>query len=133
MTEIEANDLWQRAIQAYKSAKILVTNDYDGSASRSYYAAFNAVSALLALDDLVFKKHSAVESSVHRDFVKSGKWDKKIGASYTFLRALRDKGDYGGGMHVSSQEALEAIAAVELILSAVSKSKPELFAFMSVP
>lgn len=38
----------------------LFDGDYENSANRSYYAISHAIRALLALDSLDFKKHSAV-------------------------------------------------------------------------
>jgi uncharacterized protein (UPF0332 family) len=44
----EVADYWARAIQALQTAESLVDRDPDASSSRAYYAAFYAVSALLA-------------------------------------------------------------------------------------
>jgi uncharacterized protein (UPF0332 family) len=46
---------------------------YDVSASRSYYAAFYAASALLLNEGIDTSKHSGVIALVHQHFVKSGK------------------------------------------------------------
>jgi hypothetical protein len=43
-----------RALTAMKSAHMLLQSDPDGNASRAYYAAFNAVSALFALSGRTF-------------------------------------------------------------------------------
>jgi uncharacterized protein (UPF0332 family) len=45
----EALALWLRAVRSYKSAAKLADEDPDAAASRTYYAAFHAVSALFAL------------------------------------------------------------------------------------
>ena len=42
----EAADLWERAGRALKTAEDCSEEDPDASVSRSYYAAFHAVSAL---------------------------------------------------------------------------------------
>ena len=64
--------LWDRACRTIESAATLADTDPDSSASRAYYAAFYAVSALFAARDRHFRKHKAVEVAVHRDLVKSG-------------------------------------------------------------
>ncbi|MBI4385177.1 MAG: hypothetical protein HY579_14255 [Nitrospinae bacterium] len=69
-----ARVFWERAITALHSANLLIPPDPDGAASRAYYAAFNAVSALLALEGKSLKKRSAVDSAVHRDLVRTGRW-----------------------------------------------------------
>ena len=46
---------------------------YDVSASRAYYAAFYAASALLLNEGIDTNKHSGVIALIHQHFVKSGK------------------------------------------------------------
>jgi uncharacterized protein (UPF0332 family) len=123
----EAIDLWNRAWRALLTARTLARNDPDASASRSYYAAFHASSALFAAEGRTFSRHSALEAAVHRDLVKSGRWAQTLGQDYSLLRGLRQTGDYGGGMHVAMAEAEDAILAAERIVKAVHASNPDLF------
>jgi len=99
----------------------------DAAASRAYYAAFYAVSALLALEGKTFTRHSGVEAAVHRDLVRRGRWSRDLGAIYTGLLRLREVGDYGGDRHVTSQQAQEARANARRIIEAVSRSRPDQF------
>lgn len=69
-----AFDLWSRAIDTIKVVEKILSISPDSAASRAYYAAFFAVSSLFALQNKTFKKHSEVESSVHRDLVKRKIW-----------------------------------------------------------
>ncbi|OGG51980.1 MAG: hypothetical protein A3F84_15290 [Candidatus Handelsmanbacteria bacterium RIFCSPLOWO2_12_FULL_64_10] len=119
--------LWSRAIQALRTARSTVSTDPDAAASRAYYAAFYAVSALFALQGKTFSKHSAVEAAVHRDLVHAGVWPVDLGKDYSFLLQLRETGDYGGPTHVSGEEALESIEAARRILQAVRDTDPESF------
>lgn len=121
----EALDFWNRARKALETAKILVEQDPDASASRSYYAAFYAVSTLLALEGKSFRKHSGVERAVHRDLVHSGTWPEELGTAFSWLASLRYTGDYGGGQHVEPAEAREAVSKAQLLLEAVQRSAPE--------
>lgn len=123
----EASDFWSRAVKAIDTAKSLISKDPDASASRSYYAAFYAVSALFAVEGKTFSKHSAVESAIHRDLVKSGRFTIDLGKQYTFLAELRITGDYGGGLHVSEADATKAFEFAENILLKISKESPESF------
>jgi len=113
----EAADLWQRAVQALATAQSLSSSDPDAAASRAYYAAFYAVSAWFTMSGTTFTRHSAVEAAVHRDLVKAGLSKAEIGKGYSFLHSLRSTADYGGRMHVSPEEAAEAVAAAGLIVS----------------
>ena len=118
-----ARDLWARANRAMQTARRNFNDeDYDATASRAYYAAFYAVSALFSLKGLSFNKHSAVEAAVHRNLVKPGIWTVAMGADYRSLHVLRSTGDYGGLEHVSPEQAEQSLQASENILSAVKKN-----------
>lgn len=123
----EALDFWDRALEALRAAEALLGVSTDGAASRAYYAAFYAVSALFAADRVTFKRHSAAEAAVHRDLVRSGKWSADLGASYAKLLELRQTGDYGGGNHVGIDDARKALEAAKAIVAAVSHGQPGQF------
>lgn len=119
----EVKSLWERALQAYETAKDLIAKDADAAASRAYYAAFYAVSALFLDEGRDFSKHGAVEAAVHRDLVKGKRMSNDFGADYSFLRGLRDTGDYGGWAHVSEDDASESVAAAGRIIQKVAEGK----------
>jgi uncharacterized protein (UPF0332 family) len=121
----EVLDEWSRAERALRTAQALVSEDPDAAASRAYYAAFHAVSALLAFEGRSYHKHSAVERAVHRDLVKTGRWTPVVGAAFSWLANLRYTGDHGGESHVQPEEAREAAAKAALVLQAVRVSLPE--------
>lgn len=66
----------------------------DFSANRLYYAAFYAVSAVLAARGKNYSKHGAVRAAFHRDLVKAGVMDVKFGKLYDHLFYSRQKADY---------------------------------------
>ena len=116
--EIKAN--LERAAQSIQAARQLASSGYyDFAASRAYYAAFYAATALLLHEGMEFKKHSAVIASVHQKFVKTGKLDKVHGKHLNWLFELRGIGDYGGLAHVSLHESERAIEAAEQFLEAI--------------
>jgi uncharacterized protein (UPF0332 family) len=121
----EVQDYWSRAIQAFQTAASLIDRDPDASSSRAYYAAFYAVSALLAFEQRSFSKHTAIERAVHRDLVKPGIWDVNLGAAFSWLANLRHTADYGGGEHVRTEDAELAVEKARLILEAVRGSAPD--------
>jgi uncharacterized protein (UPF0332 family) len=123
----EVRDLWERAVQAFQTAEALVDRDPDASSSRAYYAAFYAVSALLALEGQSYSKHTAVERAVHRDLVKTGKLTVEVGASFSWLANLRYTADYGGSEHAEAGDAGQAVEKAGLILKAVREAAPEVF------
>jgi len=86
---------------------------YDISASRAYYAAFYAASALLLNEGIDTSKHSGVIALIHQHFVKGGKLSKEQGKNLNWLFELRSVGDYGVSLHVASEEARKAVDIAE--------------------
>ena len=117
---------WQRARRALTSADQLVRTDPDSAASRAYYAAFHALTALFALRGLTFSKHSAIRSALHRDLVQTGQWKKELGRMYDFLMDLRETGDYGGLTQVTPDDARSAMEKARAVLEAVRAACPEI-------
>lgn len=116
--EIAAN--LERADQSIRAARELASRGYhDFVASRAYYAAFYAATAILLHEELEFSKHSAVIASIHQRFVKMGRLDKKYGKDLNWLFELRGVGDYGATVHVSQQDAEKAIRAAEGFVQAI--------------
>ncbi len=121
----------ERAEQSLQAARELAAGGYyDIAASRAYYAAFYAATAVLLCEGLAFSKHSGVIGAVHQHLVKPGKLDQQYGKELNLLFELRGVGDYGATVHVSEAQAAQAIRiaagfmnAIELLLQAV-QSQP---------
>ena len=110
----------ERAERSLEAARQLALNGhYDFAASRAYYAAFYAATALLLHEGLEFSKHSGVIAAIHQRFVRTGKLAREQGKALNWLFELRGVGDYGGMAHVSLQEAGQAIETAEKFLEAV--------------
>ena len=123
---------WDRAVDALRDAHLPLANGgFDSAASRAYYAAFHAVTALFALEDRIFTKHSALEAAVHRDLVKAEKWSSGLGRDFSFCVELRGVGDYGTDVRVDAKQATDVIASARRILVAVRDALPA--NFPSVP
>ena len=123
----EALDWCKRARQAIATAQSLVGSDPDAAASRAYYAAFYGASALFAAEAKSFRKHSAVESAIHRELVNQGRWNTELGTYYSWLAGLRMTGDYGGPSHVSLKDAEVAVFRARAILERVERYLPPEF------
>ncbi len=110
---------WERAKRALESARQLADTDPDSAASRAYYAAFHALTAVFAIRGSTFNKHSAIRAALHRDLIQGALLPAECGRDYDFLLALRDTGDYGGVAQVSAESAELAISKAKQFLSAL--------------
>lgn len=110
----------ERADTNLQVATELLEKGYsDISASRAYYAAFYAASALLLNNGFDTSKHSGVIALIHQHFVKSGQLDKEQGRNLNWLFELRSVGDYGVSLHVTIEDARRAVLVAEDFLRVV--------------
>jgi uncharacterized protein (UPF0332 family) len=117
-SEISSN--LERAETNLQVARELLEKEYfDVSASRAYYAAFYAASALLLNEGLDTSKHSGVIALIHQRFVKNGRLSKEQGRNLNWLFELRSVGDYGVSLHVVQQDAQRAVHIAEDFFEAV--------------
>lgn len=115
----------RRARETLKAADWLAREGFtNDAASRAYYAAFYAASALHVQAGRDFSKHSGVRSSLHRDVIKSGLLEERFGKHYNFLWNLRNLGDYGRTERVASDKATEAVNKAREFVEAVAALLP---------
>jgi uncharacterized protein (UPF0332 family) len=123
--ENEIASYLERANTSLQVARELFDRDYyDVSASRAYYAAFYAASALLLNEGIDTSKHSGVIALIHQHFVKSGKLSKEQGRNLNWLFELRSVGDYGVSLHVAQGDAQRAVNTAKDFFEAVKALLP---------
>lgn len=85
---------------------------YDFAINRAYYAAFDAMRAVNALDGFDSSKHSGVIAHFNQFYVKTGKFER--GTSSIIKRAtyLREKSDYEDFYSATYEEAVELYSMV---------------------
>ncbi len=102
------------------SAKILLEKgNYKDSVSRSYYAMFTGIRAVLAKDGIDYSKHSGVIAYFQREYVKTGTFEKKYSKYIQNAFQVRNSSDYDDFYVVSKTEAQEQIDRAEKLLAAV--------------
>lgn len=116
----------EMARERLNSSKVLLdAGSYKDSISRSYYAMFTAIRALLAMDGQDFSKHAGVISFFQKEYVKSGNFDKKYSKYISQAFQIRNNSDYADFFLVSLQDtkeqyerAVEFLAVVEAFIEA---------------
>ena len=110
----------ERAIAALQAAKILLSSELpNDAASRAYYSAFHAATALLLSKRLSFGSHAGILRAVSLNFVKTGELPKNYGRSLNWLAELRQLADYGELRNVTVPDAEQAIVSAEQFLQQV--------------
>jgi len=96
----------EQADESLDSAQILLEHKkYRPSVSRSYYAMFYAVQALLTRKKLVTSKHSGAIAIFNREFVKTNIVDREFSRWLQEAFDLRQRADYREMFIVTNERA----------------------------
>ena len=96
----------EQADESLDSAQLLLNHKkYRPSVSRSYYAMFYAVQALLIQKEIITSKHSGAIALFNREFVKNNIFDKEFSRWFQEAFDLRQRADYREMFIVSAERA----------------------------
>ena len=101
------------------SSYLLNGNFIKDSIGRSYYAMFASARALLALEGVDFSKHAGVISYFQKEYIKTGKFDKKYSKYISHAFRIRNHSDYDDFYTVSKQDAEEQYEHAEEFCNAI--------------
>ena len=82
----------------------LHNGDFRLGANRAYYAIFHSARAILILEGLDYKKHSAVIASFRQRFVKTGVFSTEISKIIGRAFEIRTEADYEDFFIISKEE-----------------------------
>ena len=112
----------EMAEERLHSSKVLLeAGSYKDSIGRSYYAMFTAVRALLAMEGQDFSKHAGVIAYFQKEFVKTGKVDRKYSKYISQAFQIRNNTDYADFFIVSAQDANEQYEKAKEFLKVIVK------------
>lgn len=94
---------------------------FKDSINRSYYTAFYAIKAVLALGTVDFKRHKDVVAYFNKEYVATEIFSREIGRRLGTLKQLREKSDYDDFYIASREKAEEQIETAKLILRSVEE------------
>ncbi len=100
----------EKAEEALADARMLLTLErYNLAANRSYYAVFYAMRAVLALDGIDRKHHSAVIAEFRRLYIKTGVFERELSDTIRDLFDLRTDSDYDDFFVASKEDVTEQV------------------------
>lgn len=126
MTNEERNEYVKYRIESarktFEAANILADNGFWNSVvNRLYYALFYAINALLVLNEIQTRSHSATKSQFSLYFIKTGKFDKKYGRLLSELSDWRQKGDYENIFDYDSESVKPLFKQVSQMIDLIEK------------
>lgn len=112
--------LWERCEERFEVAEFVFQRRYfNEAATASFFSAFYAVTALLLTRGFDYRKHSAVRSALHKQFIKTGDLPTEIGDYYDYLESIRHIGDYGQLKRIHPADSRDAIEQARKLIQAV--------------
>jgi uncharacterized protein (UPF0332 family) len=116
----------QLKVMIYKSKDSLkVARDlhkqgyYNDSASKSYYAVFHALQAILLTTNMSFSKHSAVLSAFNKEFIYNDIFPRDFYKKIIRLFKDRQIGDYEYEKVIEAESSREDVDDAERIINAI--------------
>ena len=120
----EAEKWVKKALHAWEVANVLAdyrkenellyretSSKLTSPVTQIYYSAFYCATALLGLEGLRFKKHSAVKGEFGRIIVKQKKFPKKYGKFFNRMLELRKRSDYSPEALILTRTELKSLLA----------------------
>ncbi len=126
MTPAERNTYSQyrmeKAEESYQAAELLVANgQWNAAVNRLYYAAYYAISGLLAKSGIESKTHAGVKTQFLLHYVKTALIDMNMGKLYADLFDWRQKGDYGDFFDFSEEDVRPLMMPVRALIDVVKE------------
>ena len=113
----------EQADESLDSAQILFEHKkYRPSVSRSYYAMFYAVQALLIRKKIVTSKHSGAIAVFNREFIKNNIFNKEFSRWVQDAFDLRQRADYREMFTVTSERAKAVLQNARFFLEEIKRN-----------
>lgn len=110
------------ALETLEATKMCVeSKHYKDAINRSYYAAFYAIKAILAMEGTDFKRHRDVVAYFNKNYVATEIFDKKLGRKLSNLQQTRETSDCDDFFVASKEDAETQCMNAENIVETVKK------------
>ena len=119
------NDVAKYRLQVAKedlqSARVLLeAQSYRGANNRAYYAIFHAVSAVLALEGIAFKKHKDTLAYFNKNYIATEIFARDLGRKIVKAEEIRHASDYDTFYIASKEETVQQIETADKLIQLVS-------------
>ena len=92
---------------------------YKDAINRSYYAAFYAIKALLALEEVDFKRHKDVVAYFNKTYAATERIPREVGRKVAHLQQKREKSDYDDFYLASREETVEQVENTRSVIETI--------------
>ena len=100
----------EQAKEELKAAKALYDLKlYKSANNRAYYAIFYAIRAVLALEEIDFKRHKDVIAYFNQKYIKPEIFPRKLGSKIAQAQRIREDSDYDDKYQISYEKTEQQI------------------------
>lgn len=100
---------------------LLEANSYRGANNRAYYAIFHAVSAVLVMEGVAFKKHKDTLAYFNKNYVATEIFPRNLGRKIVKAEEIRHESDYDTFYIASKEITVEQIQTAEQLIELVEE------------
>lgn len=112
----KAKDTMRTAEAIFKDIK-----DYTSANNRAYYAIFYAIRAVLALEQIDFKRHKDVIAYFNKNYINTEIFPKEIGRKISQAQKIREDCDYDDEYVPSYEKTEQQIETARKLINLVEK------------
>lgn len=112
-----------KAKETLKTAEIIFKDikDYTSANNRAYYAIFYAIRAVLALEQVDFKRHKDVIAYFNKNYINTDVFPKQIGRKISQAQRIREDSDYDDEYVPSYEKTEQQIETARELINLVEK------------
>lgn len=97
-----------------RSARILLdAQEYKGANNRAYYAIFQAINAVHAIDGTAYKRHKDAIANFNKNYIKTEVFPREIGRKISEAEEIRHASDYDDFYIASKEEAERQVSVAD--------------------
>lgn len=112
-----------KAKETLETAKMIFNEgkDFTSANNRAYYAIFYAIRAVLAIDEIDFKRHKDVLAYFNKEYVNKEKFPKMIGRKISQAQRIREDSDYDDDYEPSLEKTEQQIKTAQELIDLVEE------------
>ena len=95
--------------------------------NRAYYSIYHSITAVLALEQIAFKRHKDTIAYFNKEYVKTEKFSRQLGRRIGRAQEIRHASDYDDFYIATREEAEEQILTAEELIDCIEKFVREKF------
>ncbi len=113
----------EKAKETLHTAELILNNikDYSSANNRAYYAIFYAIRAVLALEQVDFKRHKDVIAYFNQNYVSNEIFPRNIGRKIAQAQRIREDSDYDDEYKPSYEKTDQQIKTAKELISLVEE------------